>query len=303
MESDMHTSKEKDKGEEDEIFAQIKADINEIIGRHNFKEPYSIKVVEELPRNLAVSQLENGSQIQSPWPYEPGKPFRRGTLGAFLSDGDILYGITCAHVVNHPEEDHAVYIHRSGPQYQVFAVSNPQRTLNFGSHQHFALIDFAAIQVLDEMRANCERCLKDEEGLSWNWIITNISSNDLVGNLVYKYGGQTGMTKGIVSTADFSVASNSEHYLIMIEVLPGSDDHMVFSHRGDSGSVVCKGRTPDNGSTFDPSEPRLMAVSMIHAGDMKYEGQTLKHTLSFYLPTAIEKLLDGSNINLQVPQE
>jgi len=273
-------------------FAKMK--ISKVMGKYNFGAMYKIKTIEELPRHFAGPTLENGVKIFNG--VEGNHTF--GTLGPFMTrnDTDTLYGVTCAHVVQHKD----VLIPHSSNGFYKFAESSPELKIQCGSHPEFSLIDFAAIKVVDHLRNSCEDRLKNEDGLPRQSVMAEISPSELVGEVVYKYGATTRFTKGTVVSTDLSIANNSETYLIMIEPPAGSEDDARFSRPGDSGSAVCLSCVPESGQ-FANGEPHLKVVSIISAGDMTLTGCSENWTVSYSLSKAIEMLREKSNVHLQIP--
>lgn len=256
---------------------QVRKEIDEIIKKHSFNEPYSLKIIQNLPRAFAKIQHEHGTQIHCQSPSDPNK-FRAGTLGAFMvesDNNDNMFAVTCAHVVSTPNPLN-VYIKETGIDSDMIVLGTvlPDWTINSGDNETFALIDFAAIKVDDGIKMRCVPNLKDEDGMMRASVVENENPDDLVGQTVFKYGARTDFTSGFISSVDLDIA-NSGQYLVMVEPLPGSAN--TFSDSGDSGSIICR-TTPEY----------LSVVSMLNAGDFNLTGEGTKYTLSFMIKTALD---------------
>lgn len=277
-----------------EAYKQTEKVIKEVLKKHKFTDHFIVKIIDKLPQPFAGSQLESGSQIYRIKSCGQNKTHRYGTVGAFMGDDNNeaeLYGITCAHVVNLPGDDHNLY-KKTRKGFEGFAEKKPETIISTG--EDASLIDFAAIKVKKDYIKECEQHMKDEDGFGRKWFITSETANDLVGKPVFKHGGSTGLTTGIVASDDWTGVENSDQYLISIEPEPGFDG--LFIEKGDSGSVVCTTVLPQ-----EAGEPILSAISMVNSGNMK--GQGVNNTLSFRLSSAVDSLSNKSNVRLVVTRD
>lgn len=267
-------------------------EIDKILMKYNFRDPYNVRVIAEKPKHLVRHVYEHGSPI---------RVIRRsGTLGCFQENGRAeLLGVTCAHVIGTNDAGQVVEINRNGEEWRVFARTCPEYIIRTAEIPSMPLIDIAALRVDDEAKPNCVLELKDEFGRFCSYILFDNETTDirdsieqpdeLVGKVVFKYGAATGFTKGIVASVDASVTVNTGDYLIMIDELPAIDAQ-TFASKGDSGAVVCLTVLEDEiNSQHD--RPVLMAVSMISHGKMTLKDKLYEEiTLSFNLKKGLDKL-------------
>lgn len=268
-------------------------EIDTILMKYNFRDPYNVRVIAKKPKHL-VRQV-----------YEHGLPVRvicsSGTLGCFRENGKAeLLGVTCAHVIGTNDAGQTVEILWNGEEWSVFARTCPEYIIRTAEIPSMPLIDIAALRVDDEARQNCILELKDEVGRFCSYILFDNETTDvrysieqldrLVGKVVFKYGAATGFTKGIVASVDASITVNTDDYLIMIEELPAIDAQM-FASEGDSGAVVCSTVLEEDEINSQHDGPVLMAVSMISHGKMTLNDKLYEEiTLSFNLKKGLDKL-------------
>ncbi|KAH3848559.1 hypothetical protein DPMN_090936, partial [Dreissena polymorpha] len=296
----------------------VEQKIKQIMKQHGCHFPYALEVVRiELTAQMAV---ENGKTICSPWPdlqigdctdgsacgsmdggikmLDAPQKYRFGTLGCFVKDDfGNLFGLTCAHVVGSAYPNHAVFINE-GEQIRRFATSSPEMTFSFAEHQSFPLVDIAAVNVEKDAHTNCNRKIKDEEGVHMAWRVCEGKQTVVPGQRVFKYGAKTGCTRGCIASADLELPMPDlpgalqppDSYLIMIES-PSDVRNGPFSDRGDSGSIVCFEKPVDNTSVIKKEHRSdLFAMSMIQAGEMTVDGHSSAQSVSFMLATGLKLL-------------
>ncbi|XP_052274030.1 uncharacterized protein LOC127873971 [Dreissena polymorpha] len=307
----------------------VEQKIKQIMKQHGCHFPYALEVVRiELTAQMAV---ENGKTICSPWPdlqigdctdgsacgsmdggikmLDAPQKYRFGTLGCFVKDDfGNLFGLTCAHVVGSAYPNHAVFINE-GEQIRRFATSSPEMTFSFAEHQSFPLVDIAAVNVEKDAHTNCNRKIKDEEGVHMAWRVCEGKQTVVPGQRVFKYGAKTGCTRGCIASADLELPMPDlpgalqppDSYLIMIES-PSDVRNGPFSDRGDSGSIVCFEKPVDNTSVIKKEHRSdLFAMSMIQAGEMTVDGHSSAQSVSFMLATGLKLLSLKSNVRLTCP--
>lgn len=268
--------------------------LRDLMKYHSFSCPYKVKYVAQEPvKMMADVQHENGKLIKSPKP-DNVTVYRSGTLGAFVEGQDKqLYALTCAHVVCNPAKDeHDVFIQDRGVNLKKIGVSLRSMTLCSGSGSH-ALVDLSAIRVAEDMVGRCIKRIKDDSGLCRHGRVAEESFLALRKKVVYKHGAFSGLTYGLVCGTDFGLfdAPGEDSYVLLIEALPGGES-LVFSKRGDSGSIICM---PDLFTN------NVKVVAMLSSGDYKVKGDNAPKYLSFLMRTGLEKMRDVSSVNLQIP--
>ncbi|XP_053392022.1 uncharacterized protein LOC128554736 isoform X1 [Mercenaria mercenaria] len=206
---------------------------------------------------------------------------RMGTLGGFVDGVDgsnrHLYGLTCAHVVNGQGEGrYEVFIREeSNNQLLLFARSYPNLTISSGDVPN-PLIDLAAVRVVDGVKNECIKYLKDENSeFKPGRVAADV---DLEGHFVYKYGAKTHFTKGRVCSTDYCL-NNNLNYIVLVENYGGVG---YFAQEGDSGAMICM---PDENEVYI-----VKAIGILTGGDLALGTDTRTKYASFRLHDGLDKL-------------
>ena len=276
---------QKDKGIEDVI--------RKVLQDHKYYEPYAVKVLEKIPIKFADMQHEHGKEIFIP----DGNRRRRGTLGGFVEDEEKkeLFAVTCAHVVrpgNHAGDLDVFVDERQQPR--RLGVSTEELALCTGGAE--IIIDMAAVKIVDEIRNQCIRFLKDEDGINRHTeLVDYFELNEYLGKDVYKYGAATRLTQGIICSVDYDQKIRellgSSTSAVVIEDLPGS--LTKFADRGDSGAFVCLQNPEHEG-------PVIKALSVLTGGDMELVEDPAPKYMTFLLQRGLQEMVRKSGKRLSL---
>ncbi|XP_053402636.1 uncharacterized protein LOC123549679 [Mercenaria mercenaria] len=275
--------------------AVVQRKVCELIDQFKLTQPYRVVSILQEPKKFC---FETGRHIECPCPQIGGAVLSSGTLGGFVYDKDgNLYGLTCAHVV-HGEHNaqHDVLIASETQGRRLFARSLPEMTISANADNR-SLIDIAAVKVKQEIQAQCTVDLKDDDGNKKPSELYTNAPNEIVYENVYKYGAGSNLTRGIISSTDYTVysgAAESDH-LVLIECPPGSDDG-PYAKEGDSGSITCMTCLTD----IDNHVVKIKAVSMLCLGQFVLEDEE-EICMSFLLNKGIEKLKESTGVDLLLP--
>ncbi|WAR25267.1 hypothetical protein MAR_010971, partial [Mya arenaria] len=229
--------------------------------------PWTIQVVSQSFTNYVEFLYEQGRSIfpKNEWRYQ-------GTLGCFVLGSDHkLYALTCAHVVNSDDPGRRVWIPDNNNSLKVLGTWVSDLTVSSGSVENLPLIDIAAVRVEDDLQQDCNPHLLDEDGINCRSKFYDGPHVSLRGKQVFKYSSGSDLTSGIVVSTDLCLSgpNASNQYLVIVDCEQGRAGQQPFAVPGDSGAVVCMQRMVSNVVYRDTNEPRLFALSMINAGDMK----------------------------------
>ncbi|XP_052811090.1 uncharacterized protein LOC128238847 [Mya arenaria] len=292
--------------EDRSYYNAIEREIRSLIKEHNYVHSYTVKIVTKELQSFVLVQHEHGKTIHSPWPDQQARSdLRQGTLGGFAVDeANKLYALTCAHVVNNPNNTNSVFVHESGAILRLLGECDPQ----FSLLDNEMRIDFAAVKVEESIEPNCIRFLKDEDGMYRVWKVFTGCSEDLRRQQVYKFGGRTQLTCGLIVCVDWELASpnlpgqqNPVASSIVIDTMPGSGEHVRFAEEGDSGAVACMMQLLSNAMYRDNRQARVSALSMIHKGGMQIHGVSAEQTASFDLQAGFDNLRTRGIATLSPP--
>ncbi|XP_053401042.1 uncharacterized protein LOC128557575 [Mercenaria mercenaria] len=269
-----------------------KISVQELMTHFKVRHPVRVRNVLKEPKDLAGGQVEHGGVLESEC---PGGTFRSGTLGTFAdSHNDDLYALTCGHVVYADDDrDHNIYIRNTSNERQLFAKSNPSLTVRSGNQQR-ALIDIAAVKVIDPVRPNCTKFLKDADGMLKSAVLVTENVVGLNAPYIFKHGAASNLTEGLVCSEDYSIAAGLEGYIVLIASPPGCADDETYAKPGDSGSVNCM---PD----VDKNKT-VKVVSMLSGGGLELAEFDEQLYFSFQLSVGLDTLRDrDGGIELNLP--
>ncbi|KAL4234672.1 hypothetical protein ACF0H5_006313 [Mactra antiquata] len=288
--------------------------IARLINDHNFRYPYTVKVLDHYPKPL----FRQGDGCHSPF-LENSRKYRSGTVGCFVKDkNDVPHLITNAHVVDPGSlPSHSVLIEPNGGRQYHFGTSTPQNTHRIGSDVLYPVVDIAAVTSVNDENiiSRVDYSMRDENGQTKPVSFLLEITEDLVGERVYKYGAGSGLTNGIIASTDLKYDSKqsleeNHYYMVFIEsspvlelndnILGGmQDQHEMqvntanfrgFAVEGDSGSVICLNNSADG---------TIMAAFLLTGGDYKEKDETGYCTTNmcfgFLLARGFEKLCSGRN--------
>ncbi|XP_052809911.1 uncharacterized protein LOC128238248 isoform X3 [Mya arenaria] len=257
--------------------------------------------------------------------------FREGTLGCFLSSGETVYAMTCAHVLFRYDQMDAVsqaymYDAKDPNKLVLLGLNSPLHVIFQTSDAMF--VDCALSQVNDDMKQNVNKKLRDTTNKTQSSEYYTGDRKCLLGERVYKYGARTGLTHGTIDSINLTpkscVDGTDNDYLVWIEsatdtTLPegglmtvhevegatASVEGECFAMNGDSGAVVLMKHfdkisftTQDKRNTGN-----LVALSMVSCGDLKLksdEDKTSKLVLTFQLDKAVSLLENKMNVQLKL---
>ncbi|XP_053401052.1 uncharacterized protein LOC123549676 [Mercenaria mercenaria] len=186
---------------------RLKSDIAKTLHKHQYRSRYSIKYVQNKPREAAAN-------------YEPSDKLLRqgrkgfGTLGGFICSADgKLYGLTCGHVVG---ENIDILIDKSEQE----LLSSCSKAVIHGDG-HLKHIDIAALEILPSLQSECKRSLERSSERITKVKLAEDHPEQMIGNTVYKFGAATGRTTGFIVSIDYSVLGmDTKDYLVMIDTVP-----------------------------------------------------------------------------------
>ncbi|KAL4234684.1 hypothetical protein ACF0H5_006325 [Mactra antiquata] len=283
--------------------------IARLINDHNFGYPYTVKVLDHYPKLL----FRQGDRCHSSFPNN-SKKYRSGTVGCFVKDqNDVPHLITNAHVVDPGSlPSHSVLIEPNCGRRYHFGSSTPQKTYCCGSGVSYPVVDIAAVTSVnvENITSRVDYSMRDENGETKPVSFLLEITEDLVGETVYKYGAETGLTHGLIASTDLhndntQYLEQNQYYMVFIESLPvpevydkvlggmrvghGMQANVIeskgFGVEGDSGSVICLNYFEDN---------TIMAACLLTGGDYivkdKRRNITTKQCFGFLLARGLEKL-------------
>lgn len=293
QEREKHKNQEREK-KTNEIIADIRKKVDIITEKYGFMDLCTLKILTKRPYTFVRPFYDEEEQdghinVQQEMYHQSGELIYSvhnvfGTVGAFMvhqNDGTEVFAVTCAHVVGQHVEVYFQTNEKLGTTYTA---------IQSGANNLFPLVDIAVVKVDQVIKNRCLKDLKAEDGSNCKAHVVERNSNEVVGRRVFKYGGMTGLTKGMVVSGEFNIANNSEEHLIIIEPLPG--DESPFAGPGDSGAIVCESL-----KIYGDGIDRLSAISMIQGG-IEVEGEEQPLTLSFSLSKAFGLFPPQADVNL-----
>ncbi|XP_053401048.1 uncharacterized protein LOC128557577 [Mercenaria mercenaria] len=210
---DDDTNKKNDretKGEK-QIQQNTRGEIAEQLKKHNFYHPYTVKFV--MKKSEAMNgYFEPGNGLSSPT-NSKDKECKWGTIGGYVASADgKLFGLTCYHVIG---DDGKVYVNHGKKLLGTYRKDIDTR-----------FIDIAAVEV--NASKECKNYLERNMTRVSKVQLSLENPNELVGRYVHKFGAVTGVTEGIIITADYTFRDKGDkdslNYVVVIDPLASGEE-------------------------------------------------------------------------------